>query len=52
MKLLEKKFNKVNSKKKATINNLEKKIPNGTTLIHINHYNIDKQNLGRKNWRS
>ena len=29
-------------------NNLEKKIPDATTLIHINQYNIDKQNLEKK----
>ena len=39
------KFNKVNTK----INNLEKKIPDATTLIHINQYNTDKQNLEKKN---
>ena len=27
---------------------LEKKIPDTTTLIHINQYNTDKQNLGKK----
>ena len=32
------KFNKVNTK----VNNLENKIPDATTLIHINHYNTDK----------
>ena len=35
------KFNKTKTK----VNNLEKKIPDATTLIHINQYNIDKQNL-------
>ena len=30
------------------MNNLEKKIPDGTTLIHINQYNTDKQNLEKK----
>ena len=30
------------------VNNLEKKIPDATTLIHINQYNIDKQNLEKK----
>ena len=33
------------------VSKLDQKIPDGTTLIHINHYNIDKQNLERKNWR-
>ena len=28
---------------KTKVNNLEKKIPDGTTLIHINQYNTDKQ---------
>ena len=30
------------------VNNLEKKTPNATTLIHINQYNTDKQNLEKK----
>ena len=30
------------------VNNLEKKIPDATTLIHINQYNTDKQNLEKK----
>ena len=29
-------------------NNLEKKIPEATTLIHINQYTTDKQNLEKK----
>ena len=29
------------------VNNLEKKIIDATTLIHINQYNTDKQNLGK-----
>ena len=33
---------------KTTVNNLEKKIPDATTLIHINQYNTDKQNLEKK----
>ena len=33
---------------KAEVNNLEKKTPDGTTLIHINQYNTDKQNLEEK----
>ena len=41
------KFNTLKSK----VNNLEKKIPDATTLIHINQYNIEKQNLEKKNWR-
>ena len=28
--------------------NLEKKIPHATTLIHVNQYNADKQNLEKK----
>ena len=27
------------------VKNLENKIPDGTTVIHINKYNIDQQNL-------
>ena len=34
-----KKFNTLKTK----VNNLEKKIPDGTILIHINQYNADKQ---------
>ena len=33
---------------KAKINTLEKKIPDATTLIRINQYNTDKQNLEKK----
>ena len=33
------------------VNNLEKKIPDGSTLIHINQCSRDKQNLEKKNWR-
>ena len=33
---------------KTKVNNLEKKIPDATTLIHINQYNTDKQNLNKK----
>ena len=29
-------------------NSLEKKIPDAATLIHINQYNTDKQNLEKK----
>ena len=36
---------------KAKVNKLDKKIPDATTLIHINKYNTDKQKLERKNWR-
>ena len=39
------KFNTPNTK----INSLEKKIPDATTLIYINQYNTDKQNLKKKN---
>ena len=38
------KFNKPNPE----VNNLEKKIPDATTLIHLTQYNIDKQNLEKK----
>ena len=44
MKLLKKKFNTLKTK----VNSLEKKIPDATTLIHINQYNTDKQNLEKK----
>ena len=30
------------------MNNLQKKISDATTLIHINQYNTDKQNLEKK----
>ena len=33
---------------KAKVNNLDKKIPDATILIHINQYNTDKQNLEKK----
>ena len=33
---------------KTKVNSLEKKIPDATTLIHINQYNTDKQNLETK----
>ena len=33
---------------KTKVNNLAKKIPDATTLIHINQYNTDKQNLQKK----
>ena len=42
-----KKFNTTKTK----VNNLEKNIPDATTLIHINQCNTDKQNLKKKNWR-
>ena len=42
----------VKNKKFNTLNNLEKKIPPATTLIDINQYNTDKQNLDKKIWRS
>ena len=35
---------------KTKVNNLEKKNPDAITLIHINQYNTDKQNLEKKNW--
>ena len=33
---------------KTKVNKLEKKIPGAITLIHINQYNKDKQNLEKK----
>ena len=33
---------------KTKVNNLEKKIPDATTSVHINQYNTDKQYLGKK----
>ena len=33
---------------KIKVNDLDKKIPDATTLIHINQYNTDKQNLNSK----
>ena len=33
---------------KTKANSLEKKIPNATTLIHINQCNTDKENLEKK----
>ena len=36
---------------KTKVNSLEKKISDATTLIHINQYNTDKQDLEEKNWR-
>ena len=33
---------------KTKVNNLEKKIPDGITLIHINQYNANNQNLEKK----
>ena len=33
---------------KRQVNNLDKKIPDAITLIHINQYNTDKQNLEKK----
>ena len=33
---------------KTKVNNLENKIPDATTLVHINQYNGDKQNLEKK----
>ena len=38
------KFNTLNTK----VNILENKIPDATTLIHINQCNTDKQNLEKK----
>ena len=42
-----KKFNTL----KTRVNNLEKKIPDATTLIHTNQYNKDKQIFENKNLR-
>ena len=39
-------FNTLNMK----VNNLEKTIPDATTLIQTNQYNSEKQNLEKKNW--
>ena len=36
---------------KTKVNNLERKVPDTTTLIHINQYNTDKQKLDKKNQR-
>ena len=33
---------------KTKLNKLDKKIPDATTLVHINQYNTDKKNLGKK----
>ena len=33
---------------KVKVNSLENKVPDATTLIHINQYNTDKQNLEKK----
>ena len=33
---------------KTTVNNLDTKTSDASTLIHINHYKTDKQNLERK----
>ena len=33
---------------KTKVNNLEKKFPDGTTLIHINEYSTDKKNVEKK----
>ena len=40
------KFNTIKTK----VNNLEKKVPDATTLIHKNQYNTLKQNLEKK-WK-
>ena len=36
---------------KTQLNQLDQKIPDATTLIRINQYNTDKQNLEKKNER-
>ena len=33
---------------KTEVHNLEKKVPDAATLIHINQYNTDKQNFEKK----
>ena len=33
---------------KTTVNSLERKIPDATTLIQLNQYNTDNQNLEKK----
>ena len=33
---------------KTKVNSLEEKVPDATTLISINQYNTDKQNLQKK----
>ena len=40
-------YNKLNTK----VNNLENKIPDATTLIHISQYYTYKQSLKKKKWR-
>ena len=35
---------------KTKLNKLDKKCPDATTLVHINQYNTDKKNLGKK-WK-
>ena len=37
---------------KTKVNNLEKIIPDATTLIHINQYKKNQQNFEKKNWQS
>ena len=37
-------------RKMKVLDNLDKKIPDATTLIHINQCNLGKQTL-EKNWR-
>ena len=34
---------------KTRVNNLDKRVSDATTLIHINQYSTDKQNLEKKN---
>ena len=38
------KFNRLNAK----VNSLKQQIPDATTLIYVNQYNTDKQNLEKK----
>ena len=36
---------------KTKVNNLDKKVPDATTLFHINQYSTDKQILQKEYWR-
>ena len=42
---------KFNTLKTKVLTNLDKKIPDATTLIHIDQYNTDKQDLEKKTRR-
>ena len=45
------KLNTLKTKVEKKDANLEKKIHDATTLIHINQYNTDKQILEKRKWR-